>query len=59
MVFPILSKVISRGIILHYRGDFATVSGLTSQGEIIVAQRGSVTEVCDLDEIEWGSINLG
>ena len=54
-----LSKVISRGIILHYRGDFATVSGLTSQGEIIVAQRGSVTEVCDLDEIEWGSINLG
>ena len=54
-----LSKVISRGIILHYRGDLATVSGLTSQGEIIVAQRGSVTEVCDLDEIEWGSINLG
>ena len=25
---------------LNYRRDFATVSGLTSQGEIIVVQRG-------------------
>ena len=53
-----LSKVLSRGILLHYRGDLATVSGLTNQGEIIVAQRGSVTEVCDLDELEWRSASL-
>ena len=48
-----LSKVLSRGISLNYEGDLATVSGLTSQGEITVVQRGLVTEVCDLDEIEW------
>ena len=50
-----LSRVLSRGVRLNYRRDFATVSGLTRRGEILVVQRGSVSTVCDLDEIEWQS----
>lgn len=48
-----LSRMLSRGIRIDYKNDFATVSGLTMQGEIAVIQRGLVTEVCDLDTIDW------
>ena len=50
-----LSRVLSRGVHLNYRRDLVAVSGLTRQGEITVLHRGLVTEVCDLDKIEWKS----
>ena len=48
-----LSRMLSRGIRIDYKSDFATVSGLTMQGGIVVIQRGQVSEVCDLDIVDW------